>query len=249
MTKKTTYAIGIVAAIAYGITLIKLDITGWNIVYVHIPLVIVLLFYLGYQKLELTRIKYYYPRELFRRRTIFIRGEIDPGMARTILMQIKVLNFKDSKRPIKILIDSEGGSIEALKTILNSIKASIAPVDGIVVGSALSAAVSILQVCRNRYSLPYSSFLVHNPRSVFGLTCMDEDSYMTEGECDNFLKFIAFKIGQIKEFLKNSKELCSTLILQRTGMTEEKFKEIENIFLTTKEALKLNLIDKIVNTF
>ena len=65
-----------------------------------------------------------------------------------------------SKRiPIKILIDSNGGSLTDAFTIINAIELSKTPIQTIVTGKAYSAGFFIAIAGHQRFAYPYASFL------------------------------------------------------------------------------------------
>lgn len=83
-----------------------------------------------------------------------------------ILTYLMGASLADRKKPILLLIDSGGGCMGAAWKMVDFITTLCdVPVDGLVAGSADSAASLILQACRNRLATPNSTMLVHAIRS------------------------------------------------------------------------------------
>jgi ATP-dependent Clp protease protease subunit len=102
--------------------------------------------------------------KLLETRTITIFGEINMKLAQTVTQQLLVL-AADSDEPIKIFINSPGGHVESGDTIFDIIRFVDAPVKVIGTGWVASAGALIYAAVprENRYSLPNTRFLLHQP--------------------------------------------------------------------------------------
>lgn len=69
--------------------------------------------------------------------------------------------------PIKLHINSYGGSIFAAMSAVDTIVTSQVPVHSIIEGAAASAATLISVVCKKRYIKPHSHMLIHQLSTVF----------------------------------------------------------------------------------
>lgn len=99
---------------------------------------------------------------LMRRRTVVLSGEINPESARLLGQQMLALQIESSE-PIKLLIDSCGGSIFQALQICDAMTTLIkAPVTGVAFGSCGSAATLIMLHCKERQSSRNSRFLIHS---------------------------------------------------------------------------------------
>lgn len=102
--------------------------------------------------------------KLFKSRSISIFGQINERVARTVTEQLLALSAENSE-PITIYISSPGGHVESGDVIYDMIK-FIKPVVRVVgTGWVASAATTIFLAAakENRYSLPNTRFLVHQP--------------------------------------------------------------------------------------
>ena len=113
---------------------------------------------------------------------------------------------KENRLPIKVMIDSNGGSLTSAFTIFDSIKFSKTPVYTINLGKAYSAGFLVYCAGHKRYSYPSSSFLFH------------EGSIRTGGNANKFDDCAAFykkQRGLLKEMILG----CSDKV------TEEEYDE------------------------
>lgn len=103
-------------------------------------------------------------QKLLETRTITLFGEINMGVAEQMTRQLLVL-AADSDEPIKLIINSPGGHVEAGDTIHDMIKFVNAPVKVIGTGWVASAGALIYAAAdkENRYSLPNTRYLLHQP--------------------------------------------------------------------------------------
>jgi ATP-dependent Clp protease, protease subunit len=97
-------------------------------------------------------------------RTITIFGEIDMKLAQDVTQKLLVLDG-ESHEPIKIFINSPGGHVESGDTIFDMIRFVKSPVKIIGTGWVASACALIYAAAEreNRYSLPNTRFLLHQP--------------------------------------------------------------------------------------
>jgi ATP-dependent Clp protease protease subunit len=102
--------------------------------------------------------------KLFKSRSISIFGQINERVARSVTEQLLALSG-ESDDPITIYISSPGGHVESGDVIYDMIK-FIRPVVRVVgTGWVASAATTIYLAAakENRYSLPNTRYLVHQP--------------------------------------------------------------------------------------
>jgi ATP-dependent Clp protease protease subunit len=101
---------------------------------------------------------------LFEARTVLVFGEINTALARAVTAQLVALSAQGSA-PIRVLVNSPGGHVESGDTIHDVIKA-IAP-EVIMIGTgwvaSAGALVYVAAKKKNRYALPNTRFLLHQP--------------------------------------------------------------------------------------
>jgi ATP-dependent Clp protease protease subunit len=102
--------------------------------------------------------------KLFKSRSLTIFGDINEKIARTVTERLLAL-AAESDDPITIYISSPGGHVESGDVVYDIIKFIKPEVRVIGTGWVASAATTIYLAAKkeNRYSLPNTRFLVHQP--------------------------------------------------------------------------------------
>lgn len=111
---------------------------------------------------------------LFAERTVLVFGEITPALAERTAAQL-LAHAATGPAPIRLFLNSPGGHVESGDTIYDVIR-FIAP-KVVVIGSGwvASAGALIFAACarEDRYALPNTRFLLHEPSGGFGGTAAD----------------------------------------------------------------------------
>lgn len=101
-------------------------------------------------------------------RILYLDGEVDSDILRTIIMQICKINGEDygqpsDKRvPITLVINCRGGNTIIGMALVNAIQTSTTPVIGVCLGVCASMAFAIFAVCHTRVATKDSVFMVHD---------------------------------------------------------------------------------------
>ncbi len=100
---------------------------------------------------------------LLKERIIFLGGVIDDHMANLVIAQLLFLDSQDSKRDVKLYINSPGGSVTAGLAIYDTMQYIKSDVSTICVGMAASMAAVLLAAGKKgkRFILPNSEVLLH----------------------------------------------------------------------------------------
>lgn len=161
--------------------------------------------------------------------------DINAGTGTSIDGYIRFWNAYDDKRnipaekraPIKIYIDSCGGSLTDTLTIIDAIKLSKTPVWTICLGTAYSGGFFTFICGHKRIAYPHASFLFHEGSTSTG---------GTSGQFENYTSFYKKQLDQLKE-----------LVLENTKITEEEYISIkrDDIWYDTKEGIEKGFIDEI----
>ncbi len=177
---------------------------------------------------------------LAEKRIILLDGDIDDEMAAAVKFWLMLFNTQ-SKEEIKLLIDSDGGMVQAAMSIYDLVKLSAAPVTGLVVGDCKSMAIILLQACTTRLATPHSNFYIHELNWKSGTIILDKDAKDMLKAKMKELKLIRNKIINI---LTGRPRLTPTMVDQLMSEGENK-----GTYLLAERALKLGLIDKIVESY
>ena len=168
---------------------------------------------------------------LFTARTVLVYGEVNTRLARTVTAQLVAL-ASASTAPIRMIIHSPGGHVEAGDTIHDMIRAVAPSVIMIGTGWVASAGALIYSAAKkeNRYSLPNTRFMLHQPLGGAGGRASD----------------IEIEVNQIVMM----KERLNRIFAEATGQTYEKIsKDTErNFWMTATEARAYGLVSRIVET-
>ena len=100
---------------------------------------------------------------LFKSRTVLVFGEVDMKMAERVTAQL--LAHADSEGDIRLILNSPGGHVESGDTIHDMIRFLGSRVKILGTGWVASAGAHIYLGAprENRYALPYTRFLLHQP--------------------------------------------------------------------------------------
>jgi len=162
-------------------------------------------------------------------RTITIFGEIDMKLAQEVTQKLLVLDG-ESHDPIKIFINSPGGHVESGDTIFDMIRFVQSPVKIVGTGWVASAGALIYAATdtENRYSLPNTRFLLHQPMGG------------VRGQATD----IAIEAEEIIKMRRRLNEIFA----QQTGQPIEKVENDtdRNYWMTAKEAKAYGLVGQIV---
>jgi ATP-dependent Clp protease protease subunit len=166
----------------------------------------------------------------FKSRNVIITGEINDKLAHRITTQLIAL-AEDSEDPINLFISSPGGHVESgdmVHDIIKFIKPTVRTIGSGWVASA-GALIFVGAQKKNRFCLPNTRFLLHEPRGGIGGTATD--------------------MWIQAEQIRIMRERFHRIFAEATGQTEEKIaRDTERDFwLNTKEAIEYGLLGKVIH--
>lgn len=165
-------------------------------------------------------------------RSIIISGEINQDLAEKVTSRLLILQEMGDE-PIKIFINSQGGHVEAGDTIHDMIKFVKPPVIIIGTGWVASAGITVYLGAKkeNRYSLPNTRYMIHQPLGGVNGPATD--------------------IGiEAKEIIRVRKRL-NKIISEATGQTLEKIEQDtdRNYWLNATEAVEYGIVGKVISRY
>jgi len=167
---------------------------------------------------------------LLEERIIFLAGPVTDLNANLVIAQMLYLASKDSKRDIKLYINSPGGSVTAGLAIYDTMQYLKCPVSTICIGLTASMAAVILAAGTKgkRFSLPNAEILLHQVAG--GMQGQAADIEITA-----------------KQIL-HMKEKLNKIIALHTGQPLAKVEKDtdRDFYLTAEEAKKYGLIDEVI---
>ena len=169
---------------------------------------------------------------LLKERIIFLGDQVTDASAQLIIAQILFLEGEDPDKDIQFYINSPGGSVSAGMAIYDTMQFVKCDVTTICVGLAASMGAFLLAggTKGQRYSLPHSEILIHQPLGG------------TEGQASD----IAIQAAHMA-FIK---EQMNTILAKNTGQPYEKVvrdTDRDN-WMTPEQAMEYGLIDHIYTT-
>ena len=169
------------------------------------------------------------------RRMVFFSSAVDDQSAARVIKKLWYLEHKDSKKPILLVINSPGGSVDSGFAIWDQIHMMKAPVVTLVMGLAASMG-SVLSLVANkgkRYATPNSRIMIHQPL-IPGVI---------QGQATD-LEIHA------KEILKTRESLIE-IYSEKTGKGAQEIRKAldRDTWLSAKEAKEFGLIDEIVTSY
>lgn len=169
---------------------------------------------------------------LFKNRTVLLFGEISMKLAQGISAQLLALAADDDKKPIRLVINSPGGHVEAGDTIHDMVRFIGAPVKVIGTGWVASAGAHIYLAAKkeNRLALPNTRFLLHQPSGGAGGRAVDIDI-------------------EAREIIKMRRRL-NEIIAKETGQPIEKVERDtdRNYWMSAEEAKVYGVVGKIIDS-
>ena len=167
---------------------------------------------------------------LLRDRIIMLSGEIETGMANTIIAQLLLLESENPNADIMMYIQSPGGAVDAGFAILDTMRYIKAPVSTMGMGLVASMASVLLAAGEKgkRFALPNTHVMIHQPwGGVKGqVTDMEIQIAVIKKDKEKLIKFLAEATG------KTDKELFDAM-------------ERDN-FMSSTEAKEFGLIDEVL---
>jgi ATP-dependent Clp protease protease subunit len=167
-------------------------------------------------------------KALFKSRTVLIFGEVDMKMAERVTAQL--LAYAESEGDIRVIVNSPGGHVESGDTIHDMIRFVGNRVKMIGTGWVASAGAHIFLGAKkeNRFCLPFTRFLLHQP--LGGVRGQASDITI---EAEEILKMRARLIKEIAA---------------ETGQTYEKVvaDTERNFWMGAEDAVKYGLVGKVI---
>jgi len=165
---------------------------------------------------------------LLKDRIIFI-GEINDGVANTVIAQLLFLRAEDPKKDVSMYINSPGGYISSGLAIYDTMKFMGYDINTYCIGQAASMGALLLAAGTKgkRFSLPHSRIMIHQAAGGIGGTSAD-------------ILLQAKEAGEMKK-------ICSQILSESTGKTIAQITKDSDrdFFMNPQQALDYGLIDKI----
>lgn len=172
---------------------------------------------------------------LLESRRLFLSDAVDNESANALIKKIWYLELSNPGKPILLVINSPGGSVDSGFAIWDQIKMITSPVTTLVTGLAASMG-SVLSLCaapKRRFATQNARIMIHQPL-IGGVI---------KGQATD-LEIHA------KEILKTRKQLVD-MYVKATGKDAETIERVidRDTWLSAQEALAFGLLDGIITSF
>ena len=169
-------------------------------------------------------------KALFKSRTVLIFGEVDMKMAERVTAQL--LAYAESDGDIRVVVNSPGGHVESGDTIHDMIRFVGNRVKMIGTGWVASAGAHIFLGAQrqNRFCLPFTRFLLHQP--LGGVRGQASDISI-----------------EAEEILKMRARLIKEIAVETGQPYEKVVADTErNFWMGAEDAVKYGLVAKVINS-
>ena len=167
---------------------------------------------------------------LLKDRIIFVGGEVEDGMANSVIAQLLFLQAEDSKKEISMYINSPGGSVTAGLAILDTMRMVKCPIATYCIGQAASMGAILLAAGEKgrRHALPHSRIMIHQPWGG------------AQGKASD-IEITAREILRLKDILNG-------ILAESSGKTpEEVARDTDrDYFMSAEDAKEWGIVDKVL---
>ena len=125
---------------------------------------------MGQQEKKHSRMEDKISETLLEKRRIFLSDGVDMESANMVIRQLWYLEAVNPGKPILLIINSPGGSVDAGFAVWDQVKLITSPVTTLVTGLAASMG-SMLSLCADkgqRFATPHARIMIHQP-SIHGV--------------------------------------------------------------------------------
>lgn len=167
---------------------------------------------------------------LLKERIIFLGGVVDDNITNSVIAQLLFLENQDSKRDIKLYINSPGGSVTAGLAIYDTMEYIKCDVATICIGVAASMAAVLLAGGKKgkRYALPNSEIMLHQVMGEAGGQAVE-------------IEISAKHIIKIRDKLNKILAKHTSRPLKRIEQDTDR-----DFYLSAEEAKKYGVVDEII---
>lgn len=167
-------------------------------------------------------------------RTIFFAGSVDEGIVTSAAAYLQVLSNRDHQRPIRVLINTYGGSADDMFALYDYIRFVPAPIYTIGIGKIMSAGVLLLAsgAKGHRVIAPNARIMIHPVSSGVLGTVWEQETAIKE--------------------TRRLQEQWQREMAANTNMTIEQITELMetnvDTYITPEQAVAYGIVDKVMST-
>ncbi len=179
---------------------------------------------------------------LLKDRIIMLQGPVEDYMANLVVAQMLFLESQNPEKPIKLYINSPGGSVTAGLAIYDTMQFVKCPVHTMVMGQAASMGSFLAQAgaAGHRYVLPESRTMIHRVSS--GTRGTSGSVHVQELQFEDAIR-------SMEESKRLNKRLTELYVKHNSKgkQYDELFETMKfDTFLSAEEAVEYGLADKVI---
>lgn len=167
---------------------------------------------------------------LLENRVLFLIGEINPGSAARIMMQMLYLEHAKKSSNIDLYINSPGGAVDDTLAIYDTMRFMSSPVSTYCLGRAYSGAALLMSAGTKgrRFILPHAKVMIHQPYGGVG------------GQAEDIRL-------QAEQIIKSKNELIK-ILAKNTGQDETRIRadSERDKYFSAQEAKAYGLVDEVI---
>jgi ATP-dependent Clp protease protease subunit len=180
---------------------------------------------------------------LLKDRIIMLQGPVEDYMANLVVAQMLFLESQNPEKPIKLYINSPGGSVTAGLAIYDTMQFVKCPVHTMVMGQAASMGSFLAQAgsAGHRYVLPESRTMIHRVSS--GTRGTSGSVHVQELQFEDAIR-------SMEESKRLNKRLTELYVKHNSKekQYDELFETMKfDTFLSAEEAVEYGLADRVIN--
>lgn len=180
---------------------------------------------------------------LLKDRIIMLQGPVEDYMANLVVAQMLFLESQNPEKPIKLYINSPGGSVTAGLAIYDTMQFVKCPVHTMVMGQAASMGSFLAQAgaAGHRYVLPESRTMIHRVSS--GTRGTSGSVHVQELQFEDAIR-------SMEESKRINKRLTELYVKHNSKekQYDELFETMKfDTFLSAEEAVEYGLADRVIN--
>jgi ATP-dependent Clp protease protease subunit len=180
---------------------------------------------------------------LLKDRIIMLQGPVEDYMANLVVAQMLFLESQNPEKPIKLYINSPGGSVTAGLAIYDTMQFVKCPVHTMVMGQAASMGSFLAQAgaAGHRYVLPESRTMIHRVSS--GTRGTSGSVHVQELQFEDAIR-------SMEESKRLNKRLTELYVKHNSKekQYDELFETMKfDTFLSAEEAVEYGLADKVID--
>jgi len=164
---------------------------------------------------------------LLKHRTLFLTGEVKDENIVKLIKDIFLLDALN-KKPIRIYINSQGGSVTDGFALIDSVKLIKSPITTVIIGKACSMAGLISIIGKERYITKNAVWMVHDLSG--GIT----------GDYSGKVEYRAKYISSLWKLIENHLKIYTKLSTEEINLARN-----GELWLNPQECLKGGVVDKL----